>query len=177
MIPILKLGFESFRTEIGLCATQSPTLWAIKHGSYVMRLSRRQFYHQEQIPKLLNSGNFEPQNILVEIVTILLKVVENLRSWFQAVFSHKLFRVALNSLCKYRPSLTQGQFPGNAIFRHCNLFTKPIFCVPFPCTSVSTSIPIYLLCRNSQINLLVLVLTNVSRAVTKDVTKYYFLNL
>ena len=39
-----------------------------------------------------------------------LKTVENLSSWFQAVFSHKIFRVALNSLCKYVRSQLQGHF-------------------------------------------------------------------
>ena len=67
--------------------------------------------------------------------------MENLRSWFQAVFSHKIFRVALNMLCKYRTSLTQGQFLriGIATYLTPSLGSQPIlFCILSPnyCSTV-----------------------------------------
>ena len=135
MIPIL--GCESFWVKIGR-HFMGHKLWRIFYGAilklkwgassrwpsslYFPKRNRDQMTIGKTRPTSVSPLGVDPTIVEIVLVEILLKVVENLRSWFQAVFSHKMFRVALNSLCKYRPSLTQGQFPGNALSKQSNFF-------------------------------------------------------
>ena len=108
-------------------------------------------------PRLISPLGADPTTAAKILVEILLKVVENLRSWFQVVFFPQDVSRCLEFVMQISSKFNSRSISREYTFQAIQLFTRkspqpiyfwimcPNYCSKYDCISQ------YLLCRNSQI--------------------------